>query len=188
MHADDSELVLNLAAEVAVRHEPHHPADVARVGELQEDRPGEKSLPGTRRGSQGSESATAQNRQSARRAFILPLPGSKIGKGQDGRPLMAVGADGHSVVYMGRAATDPRDDVMNVEHVGKTALADTADVMLPGGDSSAFGWGEQPTRIPAAASQRDPRESTRSVSSLCCFVGAPIASISGARSVLPTPP
>ena len=40
---------------------------------------------------------------------------------------------------------------MNVEHVGKIAPADTADVMLPGGDSSAFGRGEQPTRVATTA-------------------------------------
>jgi hypothetical protein len=61
-------------------------------------------------------------------------------------------------------------------------------VMLPGGDSSALGWGEQPTRIPAMAAQRDPRQPTRLISSLCCFACVPMASISDARSVLPTPP
>jgi hypothetical protein len=188
MYADGSQLLLDLTAKVTVRHEPYDPADVAGADELQEGRPSEQGLPGARRGGQGSETAVAQNRQNARRTFVLPLPGDKVRKRQDGRFVVTVGADSHSVVYIGGTAADPRNDVMDMKHVGKVALADTADVMLPGGDSSAFGGCEQPPRIPGTAAQRDPRRPTRMASSLSCSVDAPMTSISGARSVPSTPP
>jgi hypothetical protein len=102
--------------------------------------------------------------------------------------VVAVGADGHPVVYVGEAAADPRGHVVDMKHVRKVALADIANVMLPGGDSSALGRGEQPTWIPATTAHRDSRRASRMVSSSCCFASAPAASIDGGRSRLPTSP
>ena len=129
----------------------------------------------------------AENRQNARRTFILPLPWNKVRKRQDRCSVVAVGTDGHSIFDVGRTAAAPRDDVVNVKHVRQVVLADTANVVLPSCDSSALGFAEQPPWIPAAAAQRDLRSTIRLVRSLCRFAGALIAAVDDVQGVLPTP-
>jgi hypothetical protein len=169
MYANGSELFLNLATEIAIRYEPHNSADVSGIDKLQKNPSGEQGLPGARRGSQGREFAMAEYRQNARRPLLLPLPRCKFREGKNRGSVVTVGANGQCVVCMRGAADDPRDDMVDVEHLGKIVLAYPADMMLPGGDCCALGLGEQSTRVPALATHLDSRRMARLARTICCF-------------------
>jgi hypothetical protein len=110
-----------------------------------------------------------EDRQNARRPFLLPLPRYKIREGKDRCSVVTVGANGQCVVYMRGAADDPRDHMVDVEDLGKVVLAYPAGAMLPGGDCCTLGLGEQPPRVPALAAHLDSKPVPHLAGTICRF-------------------